>query len=55
MTNPISGGGDALGLRPFGEAIREVAKGTMEGAGAFLGQICLPAAEEFGLLIYATK
>lgn len=44
-------GSDILGLRPYGEAIKEVAKGTMEGAGAFLGRICLPAAEEFGLLL----
>lgn len=43
--------GDIFGLRPFGEATKIVAKGTMEGMGAFLGRICLPAAEEFGLLL----
>jgi hypothetical protein len=42
---------DVLGIKPFGEAINTVVKGTMEGIGAFLGKICLPAAEEFGLLL----
>ncbi len=39
---------DLLGLAPYGEAIKIVAKGTVDGAGAFLGRICLPAAEELG-------
>lgn len=43
--------GDILGLAPYGEAINTLATGTVEGAGAFLGRICLPAAEEFGLLL----
>ncbi len=42
---------DLLGLAPYGEAIREATTLTLEGAGAFLGKICLPAAEEFGLLL----
>jgi len=42
---------DYLGVAPYGEALNTVAKGTMAGAGAFLGRICLPAAEEFGLLL----
>lgn len=43
--------GDQLGLKSFGEATKVVAQGVMDGAGAFLGRICLPAAEEFGLLL----
>jgi hypothetical protein len=43
--------GDLLGIAPYGEAINTLAKGTVEGAGAFLSRICLPAAEEFGLLL----
>lgn len=43
--------GDILGVRGFGEATKIVAKGAVEGAGAFLGRICLPAAEELGLLL----
>lgn len=42
---------DILGIKPLGDSIQTVVKGTMEGAGAFLGRICLPAAEEFGLLL----
>lgn len=42
---------DLLGIKPFGEAVKEVASRAMDGAGAFLGRICLPAAEEFGLLL----
>jgi len=43
--------GDLLGIAPYGEALNTLAKGTMDGAGAFLSRICLPAAEEFGLLL----
>lgn len=42
---------DYLGIAPYGEALNTVAKEAMAGAGAFLGRICLPAAEEFGLLL----
>jgi len=42
---------DVLGLAPYGEAVRVVAQSVVDGAGAFLGRICLPAAEEFGLLL----
>lgn len=34
-----------------GSALNTVAKGAVDGAAAFLGRICLPAAEEFGLLL----
>jgi hypothetical protein len=46
-----SNSGDILGIAPYGEAVNTVAKGTVAGAGAFLSRICLPAAEEFGLLL----
>jgi hypothetical protein len=41
---------DLLGLKPFGKAIEIATKSLIEGAAAFLGRICLPAAEELGLL-----
>jgi hypothetical protein len=42
---------DIFGLAPYGEAINTLTKGAVDGAGAFLSRICLPAAEEFGLLL----
>lgn len=42
---------DLLGIKPLADAALVVVKGSVEGAGAFLGRICLPAAEEFGLLL----
>ena len=51
MTKNDEGPKDILGLAPYGEALNTLAKGAVEGAGAFLGRICLPAAEEFGLLL----
>jgi hypothetical protein len=42
---------DVLGLAPYGETLNTLAKGMLEGAGAFLSRICLPASEEFGLLL----
>jgi len=42
---------DLLGVKPIAESINTVTKGTVDGASAFLGRICLPAAEEFGLLL----
>ena|ERR1035437_8083069 len=42
---------DVFGVKPIGEAFSTVTKGGVEGAGAFLSRICLPAAEEFGLLL----
>lgn len=38
---------DVLGIKVYGEALNRV----LEGVGAFLGRICLPAAEEFGLML----
>ncbi|MBA4374108.1 MAG: hypothetical protein C0402_14760 [Thermodesulfovibrio sp.] len=42
---------DLLGLAPYGETLNTIAKGVVDGAGSFLSRICLPAAEEFGLLL----
>ncbi len=42
---------DLLGIKPISESINTVSKGAIEGAGAFLSRICLPAAEEFGFLL----
>jgi hypothetical protein len=42
---------DVLGIKPVGDAISHATKATVNGASAFLGRICLPAAEEFGLLL----
>jgi len=40
-----------LGIKPYGESIKILAKGVVDGATAFLSRICLPAAEEYGLLL----
>jgi hypothetical protein len=42
---------DVLGIKPIGDSVLKVTEGSVEGASAFLSRICLPAAEEFGLLL----
>ncbi|MDO9253482.1 hypothetical protein [Hydrogenophaga sp.] len=42
---------DILGAKPLAEAANTVTTAAAAGAGAFLSRICLPAAEEFGLLL----
>jgi Abortive infection alpha len=42
---------DVFGLKPVSEAVSTVTKASVDGASAFLSRICLPAAEEFGLLL----
>ena len=42
---------DILGIKPVAEAVNTITKATTDGVGAFLSRICLPAAEEFGLLL----
>ncbi|MCF2950224.1 DUF4393 domain-containing protein [Paraglaciecola aquimarina] len=42
---------DVLGIKPVADSVNTLTKGTVEGASAFLSRICLPAAEEFGLLL----
>jgi Abortive infection alpha len=51
MTENDSKSRDLLGIKPVGAAIFHVTKAAVDGASAFLGRICLPAAEEFGLLL----
>lgn len=42
---------DIFGIKPYGEAIKIAVEKSADGAGKFLAAICLPAAEEFGLLL----
>ncbi|MBO9543729.1 hypothetical protein [Caulobacter sp.] len=42
---------DIFGVKPVGQAALKVTEATVDGAGEFLSRICLPAAEEFGLLL----
>ena len=42
---------DILGIKPIGDSVLKVTEGSVQGASAFLSRICLPAAEEFGLLM----
>ena len=42
---------DILGVKPIANSVNTVTKGSVDGASAFLSRICLPAAEEFGLLL----
>jgi abortive infection alpha-like protein len=42
---------DILGLKPYADSVKIVTQGAVDAAAAFLGRICLPAAEEFGLLL----
>ena len=41
---------DIFGIKPVAEAANKLTIAALEGAEAFLSRICLPAAEEFGLL-----
>lgn len=41
---------DVLGIRPYGEAAKIGMQAAVDGAEALLSRICLPAAEELGLL-----
>ena len=42
---------DIFGLKPVSDSIKTVTQAMIEAASAFLSRICLPAAEEFGLLL----
>jgi len=42
---------DVLGVKPIAKSVEIVTEGSVKGAGAFLSRVCLPAAEEFGLLL----
>jgi hypothetical protein len=51
MTDENSKSLDILGAKPITDSIYTVTKAVVDGASAFLSRICLPAAEEFGLLL----
>jgi hypothetical protein len=51
MADPPSKSLDVLGIKPVGDAVNAVTEGVVKGASAFLSRICLPACEEFGLLL----
>lgn len=42
---------DLMGIKPISKAVEKVTDKTVDGLGAFFGAICMPAAEEFGLLL----
>lgn len=42
---------DLFGLKPLATAVEKMGAAAVEGAAAFLGRICLPVAEECGLLL----
>ena len=42
---------DVFGLAPYGDAIKIAVEKSFEGASALLSRICLPAAEELGLMM----
>jgi hypothetical protein len=42
---------DFLGLAPYGEALKLTIEKGFEGASALLSRMCLPAAEELGLML----
>lgn len=42
---------DILGVKPIAKSVEKVTDATLKGSGAFLSRICLPAAEELGLLL----
>jgi hypothetical protein len=45
------GAHDLLGIAPVGRAVERVTDSVLSGAEALLARVCLPAAEEFGLLL----
>jgi hypothetical protein len=51
MSNEVDKSLDVLGVKPIADSVNTVTTGTVAGASAFLSRICLPAAEEFGLLL----
>lgn len=51
MTEEKSSSLDIFGVKPIADSISKTTTATLDGASAFLSRICLPAAEEFGLLL----
>lgn len=42
---------DLLGVKPLAKAVEKVTERSVDGVSSFFGAICMPAAEEFGLLL----
>ena len=42
---------DLFGIKPFADSLKIGTQALVDGAAAFLGRICLPAAEEFGFAL----
>ena len=42
---------DIFGIKPVCDSMKACTQAAIDGAYAFLGRICLPAAEEFGFLL----
>lgn len=42
---------DVLGIKPVAKALEKATDKTIDGLSSFFGAICMPAAEEFGLLL----
>lgn len=51
MSEPESKSLDILGTKPIADAALHITKVTTDGAASFLARICMPAAEEYGLLL----
>lgn len=51
MSTEDTKSGDVFGIRPAARAVDRATEASISGASAFLSRICLPAAEEFGLLL----
>lgn len=51
MTDEKSNSLDVFGVKPIADSVSKATTATLDGASAFLSRICLPAAEEFGLLL----
>jgi hypothetical protein len=51
MTDDTSKSLDLLGVKPIASAVEHASKATIEGASNFLSSICMPVAEEVGLLL----
>lgn len=48
MSNEPNNSIDLLGIKGFGDSAKIITQGVVDGAGALLSRICLPAAEELG-------
>lgn len=42
---------DVFGVKPLAKAVEKASERTVDGISSFFGAICMPAAEEFGLLL----